>query len=171
MDDESTKNTFSTTQPDRIKQLYPMVDECETPLPRQWSSKKNEKCPSLGLSNNDLRVFYKGTGKDVKDAASIRTTHSIPVTCGIYYFEVKVITKGREGYMGVGVTAVQKMENRLPGWDKNSFGYHGDDGNSFCSSGQGQPYGPTFSTGDVIGCCVNFIDNTCFYTLNGDNLG
>lgn len=59
----------------------------------------------------------------------------------------------------------------LSGWDKNSYGYHGDDGNSFCSSGTGQPYGPTFTTGDVIGCCVNLIENTCFYTKNGVNLG
>ena len=57
------------------------------------------------------------------------------------------------------------------GWDKSSYGYHGDDGHSFCSSGTGQPYGPTFTTGDVIGCGVNLIDNKCFYTKNGHNLG
>lgn len=57
------------------------------------------------------------------------------------------------------------------GWDKHSYGYHGDDGHSFCSSGTGQPYGPTFTTGDVIGCCVNLINNTCFYTKNGHSLG
>lgn len=57
------------------------------------------------------------------------------------------------------------------GWDKCSYGYHGDDGNSFCSSGPAQPYGPTFTTGDVIGCCLNLVDNVCFYTKNGINLG
>ena len=57
------------------------------------------------------------------------------------------------------------------GWDKNSYGYHGDDGHSFCCSGTGQTYGPTFTTGDVIGCCLNLIENTCFYTKNGFNLG
>jgi len=59
----------------------------------------------------------------------------------------------------------------VSGWEKNSYGYHGDDGHSFCSSGTGKPYGPTFTTGDVIGCGVNLIDNTCFYTKNGVNLG
>ena len=60
---------------------------------------------------------------------------------------------------------------RLPGWDKGSYGYHGDDGNAFCGSGQGQVYGPTFTTGDVIGCGLNLIDGSCFYTKNGHNLG
>lgn len=57
------------------------------------------------------------------------------------------------------------------GWDNKSYGYHGDDGNSFCCSGHGQAYGPTFTTADVIGCCVNLIDHTCFFTKNGVNLG
>ena len=61
--------------------------------------------------------------------------------------------------------------NQHIGWERQSYGYHGDDGHSFCSSGTGQPYGPTFTTGDVIGCCINLIDNTCFYTKNGVNLG
>ena len=60
---------------------------------------------------------------------------------------------------------------RLPGWDKQSYGYHGDDGHSFCSSGTGQAYGPTFTTGDVIGCGLNLIDGSCFYTKNGIHLG
>jgi hypothetical protein len=74
-------------------------------------------------------------------------------------------------YMGIGLSAFGVNMNRLPGWDKHSYGYHGDDGHSFCSSGTGQPYGPTFTTGDVIGCGVNLLDNTCFYTKNGHHLG
>ena len=53
--------------------------------------------------------------------------------------------------MGVGLSAQGVNMNRLPGWDKHSYGYHGDDGNSFCSSGTGQAYGPTFTTNDIIG--------------------
>lgn len=116
-------------------------------------------------------MHYKGVGKTHKDAASVRATHPIPAACGIYYFEVKIISKGRDGYMGIGLSAQGVNTNRLPGWDKHSYGYHGDDGNSFCSTGSGQPYGPTFTTGDTVGCCVNLIDNTCFYTKNGIGLG
>jgi len=74
-------------------------------------------------------------------------------------------------YMGIGLSASGVNMNRLPGWDKHSYGYHGDDGHSFCSSGTGQPYGPTFTTGDFIGCGINLVDNTCFYTKNGHHLG
>jgi len=43
--------------------------------------------------------FIAGPGKNHKDAASVRATHPIPTSCGIYYFEVKVISKGRDGYV------------------------------------------------------------------------
>lgn len=167
----STESLNSSIQeiPDPLKQLYPAVNEEETPLPRAWSSK--DKYNFIGLTQNNLRVHYKGVGKNHKDAASVRASHPIPPSCGIYYFEVRIISKGRDGYMGIGLSAQGVNMNRLPGWDKQSYGYHGDDGHSFCSSGTGQPYGPTFTTGDVIGCCVNLIDNSCFYTKNGINLG
>ncbi|XP_055325349.1 ran-binding proteins 9/10 homolog isoform X1 [Sitodiplosis mosellana] len=154
---------------DRLKLLYPNVDEKLTPLPRSWSSQ--EKCNSIGLTQNNLRVHYKGVGKSHNDAASVRTPYPIPAACGLYYFEVKIISKGRDGYMGIGLTAQNFKSNRLPGWDKQSYGYHGDDGNSFSSSGNGKSYGPTFTTDDIIGCGVNLVTNTCFYTKNGHNLG
>lgn len=165
----SNCTTGTSSQFDAISRLYPNVNQKETPLPRQWST--THRFQTLSLSNNNLRVTYKGPGKNHKDAASVRTDYSIPATCGIYYFEIKIVSKGRDGYMGIGLSKADVHLNRLPGWDKNSYGYHGDDGHSFCCSGTGQNYGPTFTTGDVIGCCLNLIENTCFYTKNGYNLG
>ena len=43
---------------DRLKILYPHVNEEETPLPRSWSPK--DKYNFIGLSQNNLRVHYKG---------------------------------------------------------------------------------------------------------------
>ena len=54
------------------------------------------------LSVNALIHFNTlGSGKNHKDAASVRTVHSIPNTCGIYYFEVQLISKGRDGLVTV----------------------------------------------------------------------
>lgn len=70
--------------------------------------------------------FISGVGKSHNDAASVRTPYPIPAACGLYYFEVKIISKGRDGYMGIGLTAQNFKSNRLPGWDKQSYGYHGN---------------------------------------------
>lgn len=61
--------------------------------------------------------------------------------------------------------------NRLPGWEPDSWGYHGDDGNAFSSHGPGKNYGPQFAFNDVIGCGVNFHNSTAFFTKNGVHLG
>ena len=43
---------------DRLNELYPKVDEFETPLPRGWSPW--DKLAYLELTHNNLRVHYKG---------------------------------------------------------------------------------------------------------------
>ena len=48
----------------------------------------------------------------LKDASSVRATHPIPASCGLYYFEVKIVSKGRDGYMGVGLSAHDVNMNR-----------------------------------------------------------
>jgi hypothetical protein len=98
---------------DRLKRLYPAVNEDKSPLPRAWSPK--EKYNYIGLSQNNLRVHYKGHGKTHRDAASVQATHPIPAACGLYYFEVKIVSKGRDGYMGIGLSAQGVNMNRLPG--------------------------------------------------------
>ena len=42
----------------RLSRLYPRIDEKETPLPRSWSAK--DKFSYIGLSQNNLRIHYKG---------------------------------------------------------------------------------------------------------------
>ncbi len=57
----SSTGSSSTGSVDRLKALYPFVNEEETPLPRSWSSK--DKYTFIGLSQNNLRVHYKGTSR------------------------------------------------------------------------------------------------------------
>ena len=43
---------------------------------------------------------YAGPGTEDKDAASVRTDHPVPARCGLYYFEVKVVSSGNDGFIG-----------------------------------------------------------------------
>jgi len=69
----------------------------------------------LYVNTNFSINLLLGHGKTHKDAASVRATHPIPASCGLYYFEVKIVSKGRDGYMGVGLSAQGVNMNRLPG--------------------------------------------------------
>jgi len=58
-----------------------------------------------------------------------------------------------------------KSESRntgMPGWSRRSWAYHGDDGKIF-AVGTGSSYGPTYSTGDVVGCGIDLQSGTIFF--------
>ena len=81
--------------------------------PSAWSAK--EKYTFIDLSSGDLQALYKGMfskaspvpaetlylgpGKSDGDAAAIRANRPIPSCCAIFYYEVKIISKGRDGYV------------------------------------------------------------------------
>ena len=58
VESECCQNKYEEKFPDLLKELYPSVNENETPLPRHWSAK--DKWNFIGLSQNNLRVHYKG---------------------------------------------------------------------------------------------------------------
>ena len=73
--------------------------------------------------------------------------------------------------IGVGFSGPKVALSRIPGWEPDSFAYHGDDGQIFNNTTSGKNYGPKFGTLDVIGCGINFRTNTTFFTKNGHLLG
>ena len=138
---------------DQIAELYPDVNEEDMTLPWSWSTQ--EWCTRIGLSQNNLRAHYKRSGKSPKDAAALRTRCSIPSACGLYYFELKFISKGRDGYTGIGLCTQNVNPSKLPGWEKELYDYHADDGHCFFTSIVGDSYGPTFTTDDTFSCGLN----------------
>ncbi|CAO3642565.1 unnamed protein product [Cunninghamella blakesleeana] len=146
-----------------------ILNDLDLRLPTFWS--KADKSNYLEIDKNGLEVKYIGPGKQEEHAGTVRSNFPMRPQCGIYYFEIYVKSKGDDGYIGIGFCSEKNKLNRLPGWDELSFGYHGDDGNSFKSSGTGTEYGPQFGTGDTVGCCVNFANQTAFFTKNGASLG
>ena len=140
------------------------------PLPSRWL--ETDKYGGLEVAADGLEVKYVGLHKlGEHEAAATRSDHPMPVQCGLYYYEVRILQKGKEGMIGVGFSAAHASLEKLPGWEPESWAYHGDDGKSFCCQSQGKPYGPTFTSGDVIGCGVNFMTGTGFFTKNGVHLG
>ncbi|EMC99168.1 hypothetical protein BAUCODRAFT_64942 [Baudoinia panamericana UAMH 10762] len=151
---------------DVIERLPPLADEDQThPLPSRWS--ESDKMGGLEILTDGTEVRFGGVTKTSDEAASIRSDHHMPRECGLYYYEVTILSRGKDGLIGIGFSSKRAGLNRLPGWEQESWAYHGDDGYSFACTASGKAYGPRFSSGDVIGCGVNFRTGSAFFTKNG----
>ncbi|GAA6060229.1 hypothetical protein JCM10212_003469 [Sporobolomyces blumeae] len=127
------------------------------PLPTKWDP--SDRCALLELSSDSRTASFAGSAKyGDRDAAAVRADRPVPTHAGVYYFEVEVKDKGVSGYIGIGLSHRSVSLSRLPGWEALSYGYHADDGRAFCAQGTGEPFGPTFTTGDVVGCGIDWTD-------------
>lgn len=84
-----------------------------------------DKCSLLELQKQNQRVAYQGSGKSDSDAASVRANCAAVPAHGIHYWELQVLDRGRDGYIGVGYSTSSVNTARLPGWELGSYGYHG----------------------------------------------
>ncbi|RDB28553.1 Ran-binding protein 9 [Hypsizygus marmoreus] len=139
-------------------------------LPTRWSDQYRHALLSVSGDGRDL-TYHGASCSGDRDAAAARTINPIPSACGIYYYEVEIISKGQKGHISIGFAARDVKLSRLPGWETNSWGYHGDDGCSFAAEKSGTQYGPTFGTGDIIGCGIDFTTYRAFFTKNGTLIG
>ncbi|EDQ91449.1 uncharacterized protein MONBRDRAFT_31450 [Monosiga brevicollis MX1] len=147
-----------------------MMDVDVRPNLLAWSFK--DRSPLLEVFAND-KVIYGGQHSEAeREVAAIRTSLPIPSAEGIFYFEVSIINAGRPGLISIGLanTATPSYSS-LPGKDRHSWGFRGDDGHFYEVDGTNYAYGAPYSTGDVIGCCYNSLDHSMFYTCNGVTLG
>lgn len=144
-------------------------------FPSEWHFDVREYPFPLPLLQIDgAKAKYIGPGNSDWEAAAVRfylfqihpsnnsvyrTNHPVPETCPFYYYEITVLDEGNLGYIGWAFSC--KLHNgfkgmgfcgenvnmaRLPGWERHSYGYHGDDGNKFSGLAMGGFYGPTYTT-------------------------
>ncbi|PAA48002.1 hypothetical protein BOX15_Mlig030627g5 [Macrostomum lignano] len=59
-----------------------------------------------------------------------------PLTGGSDTFTIKIVSRGAEGTISIGLVPFGYHTTSQPGWRAGSIGYHGDDGGLFLSSGQ-----------------------------------
>ena len=132
----------------------------------------------------------KQTSDNINDVWS---TDVIVVPRLTAYFEVTIHPlpqgtpgSGRDTCVAVGLARKQFcLAGLMPGWDKYSFAWHGDDGNRFHNAGAGRAFGPSFGVGDTVGCGIDYSkclptkwgstqqpdEARIFFTLNGQYVG
>lgn len=95
------------------------------------------------------------------------------MTPSLNYYEYEIL----EETAMIGVGEICYPINSVPGWNKNSVGYHGDNGQLYHEGGKGSLFGPICSEGDRVGCGMEFeydIDygyHNVFFTRNGELVG
>nr|CDP25059.1 Putative protein similar to ran-binding protein 10 RBP10 of Mus musculus [Podospora anserina S mat+] len=150
-----------------------LVEEEVNPLPSRWNMDDRE--PSLELSGDGYEVTFTGRMSNEHEASAVRADHPMNPACGIYYFEITVLNKKKSSTddmppIAIGFSSQMAALNRAPGWEPESWGYHGDDGNCFAAQNVGKAYGPKFGPKDTVGCCINFRLGQAFFTKNGKEL-
>lgn len=124
----------------------------------------------VDVHKDKLTVTYVGKGNHT-DFGSVQSDVPAPTNRLIYYFEITILNPGLRGSITVGLSDKSFLLNRQPGWEANSYGYRGEDGKKFIGSSRGEPYGPAFGKGDVVGCGIHYLKQYVFFTRNGVNLG
>ena len=100
-----------------------------------------------------------------------------PLSPMLNYFEIQIVDKGQDTALGLGLGEYRYPLDRMPGWNSNAIGYHADDGRLFHQNGYGKAFGPLCTTGDRMGCGVDFDTDigmnfvNVFFTKNGKQIG
>ena len=144
----------------------------------------NPARPDLTLSSvrcgKLIRLDADGLGgwstpcdSDALEATIVTATKGFKREDKFGYFEIHVVNAGDLRILTVGLVDEKfPINSKQPGWDKDSYGYHGDDGGCFHNNGAGKPWGERFNPGDVIGCGINYEGKgEVFWTKNGKFLG
>ncbi|AEO55930.1 hypothetical protein MYCTH_2300271 [Thermothelomyces thermophilus ATCC 42464] len=147
-------------------------DDAVSPLPSRWN--KDDKEAALEVLGDGYEVRHTGRASSEHEASAIRADHYISPSCGVYYFEITVLNgrqdKIKTPQIAIGFASKDTSTSRAPGWEPDSWGYHGDDGHSFASQNVGKAYADTFGVGDTVGCLINFRLNHALFTKNGREL-
>jgi hypothetical protein len=70
------------------------------PLPSVWNEQDKSSGVELGGGNLEVRfIGGRGTSDSDSTAAAVRADRPMPVQCGVYYYEVTIISKGKEGFV------------------------------------------------------------------------
>ncbi|KAL6961986.1 hypothetical protein U1Q18_036943 [Sarracenia purpurea var. burkii] len=125
----------------------------------------------LNVFPDKLSVQYTSVHLHGHDVGVVQANLPAPVKRLLYYFEIYVKNAGAKGQIAIGFTTEGFKMRRQPGWEANSYGYHGDDGLLYRGHGKGEAFGPTYTAGDTVGGGINYASQEFFFTKNGVVVG
>ena len=142
----------------------------------QLSWSMHDKGDHILYNGNILECTRAMEGED--NHSMVFTNQPIPKNVEFFYFEITVEDEGENGLIGIGLakTSAKYQNGRMPGWDKGTIGYHGDDGGIFHNDEEPQFVCETYGKGDTVGCMMKklMIDNHQYifvnFFKNGKNL-
>ncbi|KEG03445.1 hypothetical protein YYE_01469 [Plasmodium vinckei vinckei] len=123
----------------------------------------------ISVSKDKLTAMYSAWGKHA-DIACVQINKCALRDCSIYYFEVEILQCTNFSKIVIGMTSKNYTVNKNPGFEYNSFGYKSDDGKKIID-GKLDSYSSGYTKNDIIGCGINYFDNSAFFTKNGKYLG
>ncbi|KAK1276438.1 hypothetical protein QJS04_geneDACA011112 [Acorus gramineus] len=154
----------------RLSEDVDMADGEAEEVPSHLNT-KNSSAGFVVVSTDKLSVKYTSCNLHGHDVGSVQANCPAPSRRLVYYFEIEVVNAGQKGQIAIGFTTENFKMMRQPGWEQNSYGYHGDDGLIYRGSGKGESFGPTFTTGDTVGGGINYATQELFFTKNRELLG
>jgi hypothetical protein len=84
---------------DLIEKAPPVEDDVLPPLPSRWNA--SDRSAGLEVLSDGQEVKFTGVKSASErdhEACAIRADHPMPPQCGIYYYEVTIISRKREEY-------------------------------------------------------------------------
>lgn len=80
-----------------IEHAPPADDDFLPPLPSKWATVDKHGGLEVSPEGQDIRFASAQTKAPEHDASAARTDYPMPSQCGIYYYEVTIYSKNKEG--------------------------------------------------------------------------
>ena len=116
------------------------------------------------------------SGDSIVSGQPLVVVLAAPMSSKWNYFEIKILSVGEFGVLGIGLGPSCYSLTAMPGWNIGSIGYHADDGRLYHSAPYGRRFGVDCHLKDTMGCGVDYSSQehghvTVWFTRNGELAG